>query len=296
MRVSHHPHLFPSPLHRLGAGASEDEAWEAFREAEAEAREFEKLVTTAADVGVDTAALPADTLTITEAIAVARVSRAAAKFEAMPLAVRHVHAVVTIQRLMRGVSARRRVARNENKRWLPRRDEETGHFYYTNVETGETRWAPPRHLPAAHVTLKVVCSACAAALAAVQCTTCEEAYCDNCSSALHVMPAARLRHRVFELPTAGSPASAFAAHAALAPLTSFPGGATLATAAAIERAFAGPHDGVCISCDTRVGTRYCVKCEVLYCVMCWPAMHARGSRKDHVPFSVFVATQKADDR
>jgi hypothetical protein len=138
-----------------------------------------------------------------------------------------------------------------------------------------------------HVTLKIVCAACASKLATEQCTSCEEAYCGACSAALHTLPAARLRHRTFPLPTPGSSSSAFYSREALAPLDKFPGGATLSTARAIERAFAGPHDGACLGCDTRVGTRFCGKCEVLYCATCWPAMHARGSRREHLPHVVF---------
>jgi hypothetical protein len=315
----------------LGAGATEDEAWDAFRVAEKEAAEFERLANKAIELGIDDVVAGADdTLTVELAVAEARALRARSEYAAMSPHLRHFRAAGVIQRMLRGAMARWRVARIENKRWLPRLDHDTSYYYYVNVVTvrvresaaralgcrlsdqygltnpplppplfstqGESRWELPKHLPHFYVTLKVVCAACAAKLATVQCTSCEEAYCESCSAALHSLPSARLRHRVFTLPTPGSPSSAFFEREALLPLDKFPGGATLATATAIERAFAGPHDGICLGCDHRVGSRYCSKCEVLYCATCWPVMHARGSRKEHVPFVVFVGTSRADKR
>ena len=64
----------------------------------------------------------------------------------------------------------------------------------------------------------------------------------------------------------------------------------------IEAAFAGPHDGMCLGCDKKIGTQYCHACEVLYCATCCPVMHDTPARARHTFFAVYKPTHHADGR
>jgi hypothetical protein len=189
-----------------------------------------------------------------------------------------------MQKVDRTYIARKPVGHVANRLWVPFKDAASGYYYYTSILTGASRWTLPAYLPAACLTLKVLCSACGTALAERHCTSCSEAFCGPCCDALHVARNLRQRHRCFRLPLAGSPSSALRLDPACLAVD----------ARTVAHAFSGTSDGLCLSCERRVGTLYCASCEVAFCAVCWPAMHARGNRAAHRQVPVFKETCAVD--
>ena len=117
---------------------------------------------------------------------------------------------------------------------------------YTSLLTGvrvDAALLPAQGLPHAQGAL---CSACSTALGERKCTTCNEAFCVQCCDAIHSAHNLRLRHKCFKLPIACSPSSAVRLQPACLDIVR----------QGILHAYAGTSDGLCLSCEKRVGTLY----------------------------------------
>ncbi len=182
-------------------GGSEEAAWEAFRGAEKALCSYNEAVARAgAILGVDPETLKGvDSWSVEAALVEAR--RYAAGQEYAKLRRRRVggeeaarhRAARVIQCALRRVWGVRAAGRAVNRSWIPLKDAASGFWYYTHVESGESVWELPPDLPPSCLTLKVLCTACSAALVTIHCTTCAEGYCTKCSADIHT--AQRLRRR-----------------------------------------------------------------------------------------------------
>jgi ankyrin repeat protein len=263
----------------LARGGTEEEAWEAFRATERNVRLYEEAFAKATSLGVDPASLlGTDLFTVEQAITAAKAARLKAELAAAKPEEAHARASSYMQRCIRTYLARKRVGQVANRLWIPFKDATSGYYYYTSILTGQSRWTLPSYLPSSVLTLKVLCSACATALAERQCTACHEAFCGSCCDAIHAVRNLRQRHKCFRLPVAGSPGSAVRADSSPC---------LAVEKKSVAHAFAGTSDGICLSCEKRVGTSYCSSCEQVYCETCWPIMHARGTRATHRRTVVF---------
>lgn len=152
-------------------------------------------------------------------------------------------AAVTIQRLMRGHLARRRVAAVVDPMWMPKLDPSSGYYYYVNTTTGASQWKLPKYLPYSMVTFKIMCATCEGVLADRHCfgSGCEEAYCAACFKDFH-----RKGNRALH-----------------------------------QYCTVSIGDEVCIECESRLATRTCKECDAPYCSSCYGPVHENSGRGHH---------------
>ena len=165
-------------------------------------------------------------------------------------------------RIVRGHITRRRIAARFNPEWLKRLDPNgSGFYYYVSLRTGESRWTPPKYLPASQISFKVLCGICQAILADRHCFGCDEAYCKDCFGTYHSDWDQEARARRDE-------------HSyGLLSIDS---------------------NIVCIQCETRVGLFSCFQCASYYCARCWSNVHETDGREWHEGAPSIEATHRAD--
>jgi len=275
----------------ISRGGTEEEAWATFRSTEKAVRSYEEAFAKAVALGVDPLTIVgASSHTVEQALAMAKAAALARMYFNLPREEAKARALRVLKRWWEFVLAKRATAARLNRMWVPMKDPTSGYYYYVNLNSetnkrgeqvflGKSQWTLPPGLPASALTFKVICVSCSRAFAEMQCSGCNEAYCRSCCLAVHALRHRGIkRHKCFVLPVSGSPQSALFTTALRLPRSTVLG------------AFSGSVDGVCLSCERRVGTLYCESCEVVYCEPCWPAMHARGNRARHRQARVFIDT------
>ena len=167
-----------------------------------------------------------------------------------------------ISRIGKGHITRRRIAARFNPEWLKRLDPSgSGFYYYVSLKTGESRWTPPKYLPASQISFKVLCGICQAVLADRHCFGCDEAYCKDCFGTYHSDwdQEARARRDEHSYATISADSSL-----------------------------------VCIQCEARVGLYACTQCASYYCARCWPTVHESDGREWHEGAQAIEAMYRAD--